>query len=180
MAQKSCKSFRWMFNGRIGLWKLQLYCTAVNGMQLYKKNSEMPSVKHSEASAALAAFNESKWCSTEGDFAVLTKTSSMNWVKSNQMLQDNLQKRKLLLHCTLDKQVLLHAEIPQYCNNSEWPVEYLDAFGNKKSSVLGWANFGIKAWFMDKECHMLAVPHTQRVFIPSVCLYFYRWSTTYT
>jgi len=45
----------------------------------------MPSLKHSEASAALAAFDESKWHSRQRDFAVL-KTSSKNWVKNNQIL----------------------------------------------------------------------------------------------
>lgn len=160
MAQRGCKSFQWKFNGRIGLWKLQLYCSAVNGMQHYKKKSEMPSAKH----RALAAFNESKQCSREGDFADWTKTLSMNWVRNNQMLQVTLQgKRKLLLHCILDKQVLSNTEIPQGYNKSEWTVEYLDVFGNNKSSV-GWlvlTNLRTKAWFMDRECRMLAVLHTQ-------------------
>lgn len=68
------------------------------------------------------------------------------------MLQVNLQgKKKAFVALHFRQSDILHAEIPQYCNNSKWIVEYLDVFGNKKSSVLGWTNFRLKAWFLDRE-----------------------------
>lgn len=51
-------------------------------------------------------------------FCSFNKTSSMNWVK-NQTLHIHLQGKKKAFVALHFRRALLHAEIPQYCNNSE-------------------------------------------------------------
>lgn len=148
----------------------------------YIKKTQMPILKHSENLAALVAFHESKWCSRERDFAVLTRTSSINWVKTNQMLQENFQGKKKKASVALHIRQTGTFECRNHrAQQQKWiNCVIFRCICQQEVISTGIGKLHDEIMVYGQTMMHAGCTTCSEMMIPSICLYFGRWNATYT
>lgn len=128
----------------------------------YIRKAQMPIVKHSEALAALVAFHESKWW-LGGRFCSLNKNLKHKLSKNlSNALSQHTRKKKSFVALHIGQTGTKACRNPGVQQRKWMNCVIFRCIWQQEVSVLGWAKFLMKSWFMHRQCCMMAVPHPQR------------------